>query len=87
MTHERSFGLSPVFGLRRRAARHSGAGCRARSEPRRIQIGGTGERPRGQEVTSPRRDDRGARRGQGEQKEGGRERMVAEGRNSEKGNR
>lgn len=48
-------------------------------QPRRIQIGATGERARGGEVSSSRRDDRGARRGQGnEQKEGGRERMVAE---------
>ena len=47
-------------------------------QPRRIQIGGAGERARG-EVSSPRRDDRGAKRGQGnEQKEGSRERMVAE---------
>ena len=57
-------------------------------QPRRIQIGGTGDRPRGQEVTSSRRDDRGARRGGGsEQKESGRERMVAEPRNSDKTNR
>ena len=57
-------------------------------QPRRIQIGGTGERPRGQEVTSSRRDDRGARRGGGgEAKEGGRERMVAEPRSSDKTNR
>jgi HSP20 family protein len=57
-------------------------------QPRRIQIGATGGRPRGQEVTSSRRDDRGARRGGGsEQKESGRERMVAEPRNSDKANR
>ena len=57
-------------------------------QPRRIQIGGAGDRPRGQEVTSSRRDDRGARRGGGsEQKESGRERMVAEPRNSDKTNR
>ena len=57
-------------------------------QPRRIQIGGAGERTRGGEVSSPRRDDRGTRRGSAaEQKEGGRERMVAEPRNSEKGSR
>jgi HSP20 family protein len=57
-------------------------------QPRRIQIGATGDRPRGQEVTSSRRDDRGARRGGGsEQKDSGRERMVAEPRNSDKANR
>lgn len=57
-------------------------------QPRRIQIGGTGERARGTEVSSPRRDDRGARRGQGnEQKEGNRERMVAESGNRGQGNR
>ncbi|HJU67598.1 MAG TPA: Hsp20/alpha crystallin family protein [Gemmatimonadaceae bacterium] len=54
-------------------------------QPRRIQIGGKGERPRGGEVSAPRRDDRGSRRGPpNEQKESGRERMVAESRNSEK---
>lgn len=53
-------------------------------QPRRIQIGGAGERPRSQEVTSPRRDDRGARRGTTEQKEGARERMVAESGHNEK---
>ena len=48
-------------------------------QPRRIQIGGSGERARGTEVSSPRRDDRGARRGPGnEPKEGTRDRMVAE---------
>ena len=47
-------------------------------QPRRIQIGGAGERPRGQEVTSPRRDDRGARRGTSEEKERGRDRMAAD---------
>jgi HSP20 family protein len=48
-------------------------------QPRRIQIGAGGERARGNEVSSPRRDDRGARRGPGnDQKETGRERMVAE---------
>jgi HSP20 family protein len=46
-------------------------------QPRRIEIGGGG-RARGQEVSSARRDDRGARRSTGEQKEGGRERMVAD---------
>lgn len=56
-------------------------------QPRRIQIGGTGDRPRGQEVTSARRDDRGARRGGSEQKESGRERMAAEPRNTDKTNR
>ncbi len=57
-------------------------------QPRRIQIGGAGERPRGGEVSSARRDDRGARRGTGnEQKESGRERMVAESRPSDKSNR
>lgn len=56
-------------------------------QPRRIQIGGTGDRPRGQEVTSARRDDRGARRGGGEPKESGRERMAAEPRNTDKTNR
>lgn len=57
-------------------------------QPRRIQIGGTGDRPRDQEVTSPRRDDRGSRRGGGsEHKESGRERMVAEPRTSDKTNR
>src|SRR5687767_3791807 len=48
-------------------------------QARRIQIGTGGERASGNEVSSPRRDDRGARRGQGnDQKETGRERMVAE---------
>ncbi len=50
----------------------------ALAQPRRIQIGGAGERARTQDVASPRRDDRGARRGTGEQKETGRDRMVAE---------
>jgi HSP20 family protein len=53
-------------------------------QPRRIQIGGSGERGRGGEVPSGQRDDRGARRGTPTSKEGGRERMVAEPRNSEK---
>ena len=57
-------------------------------QPRRIQIGGTADRPRGQEVTSSRRDDRGVRRGAAsEPKESGRERMAAEPRNSDKTNR
>lgn len=49
-------------------------------QPRRIQIGGvSGERARGEDTGSPRRDDRGARRGgTTEKKEGGRDRMVAE---------
>ena len=48
-------------------------------QPRRIQIGGeTGERARGEDTGSQRRDDRGAQRGgTTEKKEGGRERMVA----------
>ncbi len=47
-------------------------------QPRRIQIAGaTGERARGEEATSQRRDDRGARRGTTEKEEAGRERMVA----------
>ena len=50
----------------------------ALAQPRRIQIGGAGGRARTEEVASPRRDDRGARRGTGEQKETGRDRMVAE---------
>lgn len=57
-------------------------------QPRRIQIGGSGDRPRGQEVSSSRRDDRGSRRGgANDQKDGGRERMVAEPRNSDKTSR
>jgi len=57
-------------------------------QPRRIQIGSSGERAPGGEVSSARRDDRGARRGvSNEPKEGGRERMVAEPRNTEKHNR
>ena len=56
-------------------------------QPRRIEIGGAGSRPRGQEVTSPQRDDRGSRRGGSEKKETGRERMVVEPRNSDKTNR
>lgn len=53
-------------------------------QPRRIQIGGTADRPRAQEVSSPRRDDRGARRSPGEQKETGRERMVADSKRGER---
>jgi HSP20 family protein len=49
-------------------------------QPRRIQIGGvSGERARGEAPESPRRDDRGQRRGGAtEKKEGSRERLVAE---------
>ena len=49
-------------------------------QPRRIQIGGvSGGRARGEDTESPRRDDRGQRRGgASEKKEGGRERMAAE---------
>jgi HSP20 family protein len=48
-------------------------------QPRRIQIGSGGERIQADQASSPRRDDRGARRGTpNEQKEGGRDRMVAQ---------
>jgi HSP20 family protein len=53
-------------------------------QPRRIQIGGS-SRARGQDVSSSRRDDRGSRRGSGESKETGRERMVADPGHSDSG--
>ena len=57
-------------------------------QPRRIQIGGGADRARGGEVSSPRRDDRGARRGPAnEQKEGSRERMAAESGNRDRTSR
>jgi HSP20 family protein len=57
-------------------------------QPRRIQIGGvSGERARGDETASQRRDDRGKRGGTTEKKEGARDRMVADPARSDRSDR